>query len=227
MQPGQKVVVEAFGENPLDAIAHHLKLVDQLPPNPAELGPTDVLVAVKRAAVGWVDLLMTSGQYQHMPKPPYCPGLEYSGLVTHVGPDVRSLRPGDRVNLERCVRADGRLDGHIVQGHVDGVGTVLARTPSEHWEVVEVAMPEEMGRYLVDKGSITVDGVSLTVVEARPTSFTVSLIPETLARTTLGHRQVGDRVNLETDVIAKHVAKLVAAYLPGATAEQHSKEQQA
>ncbi|MGB1275991.1 MAG: alcohol dehydrogenase catalytic domain-containing protein, partial [Nannocystaceae bacterium] len=97
MQPGQKVVVEAFGENPLDAIAHHLKLVDQLPPNPAELGPTDVLVAVKRAAVGWVDLLMTSGQYQHMPKPPYCPGLEYSGLVTHVGPDVRSFRPGDRV----------------------------------------------------------------------------------------------------------------------------------
>ena len=135
--------------------------------------------------------------------------------------------PGRRVNIERATATGGRLGGHIVQGHVDGVGTVLARTPSEHWEVVEVAMPEEMGRYLVDKGSITVDGVSLTVVEARLTSFTVSLIPETLARTTLGHRQVGDRVNLETDVIAKHVAKLVAAYLPTAAGEQHSKEQQA
>ncbi len=140
---------------------------------------------------------------------------------------LHGVAPGDTVNLERAVTADKRLGGHIVQGHVDGVGTVLARTPSEHWEVVEVAMPEEMGRYLVDKGSITVDGVSLTVVEARPTSFTVSLIPETLARTTLGHRQVGDRVNLETDVIAKHVAKLVAAYLPAAAGEQHRKEQQA
>ncbi len=137
---------------------------------------------------------------------------------------LHGVAPGDTVNLERAVTADKRLGGHIVQGHVDGVGTVLARTPSEHWEVVEVAMPEEMGRYLVDKGSITVDGVSLTVVEARPASFTVSLIPETLARTTLGHRQVGDRVNLETDVIAKHVAKLVAAYLP---TSEHSKEQQA
>ncbi|MGV3561737.1 MAG: riboflavin synthase, partial [Nocardioides sp.] len=124
------------------------------------------------------------------------------------------VQPGDRVNLERAVTADKRLGGHIVQGHVDGVGRILARHPSEHWEVVEVEMPAEMAPYLVDKGSITVDGVSLTVVEARPTSFTVSLIPETLARTTLGHRQVGDRVNLETDVIAKHVAKLVAAYLP-------------
>ena len=128
---------------------------------------------------------------------------------------LHGVQPGDRVNLERAVTADKRLGGHIVQGHVDGVGQVLARTPSEHWEVVEVAMPESMAPYLVDKGSVTVDGVSLTVVEARPTSFTVSLIPETPARTTLGHRQVGDRVNLETDVIAKHVAKLVAAYLPG------------
>ena len=134
------------------------------------------------------------------------------------------VQPGDRVNLERAVTADKRLGGHIVQGHVDGVGEILARHPSEHWEVVEVSMPAEMAPYLVDKGSITVDGVSLTVVEARPTSFTVSLIPETLARTTLGHRQVGDRVNLETDVIAKHVAKLVAAYLPQV---QESKEQDA
>jgi riboflavin synthase len=120
--------------------------------------------------------------------------------------------PGDRVNLERAVTAAKRLGGHIVQGHVDGVGVIRARTTSEHWEVVEVEMPREMGRYLVDKGSITVDGVSLTVVEAGDDSFTVSLIPETLARTTLGFRHPGDRVNLEVDVIAKHVEKLVRAY---------------
>ncbi len=130
---------------------------------------------------------------------------------------LRDVRPGDRVNLERAVTADKRLGGHIVQGHVDAVGSILARSPSEHWEVVEVAMPETLGRYLVDKGSITVDGVSLTVVEAGPTSFTVSLIPETLARTTLGTKQPGDLVNLEVDVIAKHVEKLIHAYLPGGT----------
>jgi riboflavin synthase len=125
---------------------------------------------------------------------------------------LRGIAPGDRVNLERAVTAHTRLGGHIVQGHVDGVGTIVARTPSEHWEVVEVAMPPEFSKYLVDKGSVTVDGVSLTVVEARDDRFTVSLIPETLARTTLGFRQPGDRVNLETDVIAKHVEKLVRAY---------------
>jgi riboflavin synthase len=130
---------------------------------------------------------------------------------------LRDVRPGDRVNLERAVTADKRLGGHIVQGHVDAVGSILRRSPSEHWDVVEVAMPETLGRYLVDKGSITVDGVSLTVVEAGPTSFTVSLIPETLARTTLGTKQPGDLVNLEVDVIAKHVEKLIHAYLPGGT----------
>lgn len=130
---------------------------------------------------------------------------------------LRGVRPGDTVNLERAVTAATRLGGHIVQGHVDGVGEVLRRTPSEHWEVVEVSLPADLARYLVDKGSITVDGVSLTVVEAGETSFTVSLIPETLARTTLGSRQVGDRVNLEADVIAKHVEKLLAGHLPAAT----------
>ncbi|MBS4754306.1 riboflavin synthase [Nocardioides sp. zg-ZUI104] len=119
---------------------------------------------------------------------------------------------GDRVNLERAVTADKRLGGHVVQGHVDAVGEVVARTPSEHWEVVEIAMPTELGKYLVDKGSITVDGASLTVVEAHDTTFTVSLIPETLTRTTLGFREPGSRVNLEVDVIAKHVEKLVRAY---------------
>jgi riboflavin synthase len=120
------------------------------------------------------------------------------------------VRPGDRVNLERAVTATTRLGGHIVQGHVDAVGSVARRTPSEHWEVVEIEMPPALGRYLVDKGSITVDGVSLTVVEARDDRFTVSLIPETLARTTLGSRQPGDRVNLEVDILAKHVEKLLA-----------------
>ena len=123
---------------------------------------------------------------------------------------LTGVAPGDRVNLERAVTVDKRLGGHIVQGHVDGVGTVVGRTPSEHWEVVEIALPDGLGRYLVEKGSITVDGVSLTVVDAGDASFTVSLIPETLARTTLGFRAPGDRVNLEADVIAKHVEKLLA-----------------
>ena len=122
---------------------------------------------------------------------------------------LAGARPGDRVNLERAVTPQTRLGGHIVQGHVDGVGEVLRRTPSEHWEVVEVSLPPHLAPYLVDKGSITVDGVSLTVVEAGDESFTVSLIPETLARTTLGSRAVGDRVNLEADIIAKHVEKLL------------------
>ena len=119
------------------------------------------------------------------------------------------VRPGDPVNLERAVTADKRLGGHIVQGHVDGVGTVVSRTPSEHWEVVEISLPADLERYLVPKGSITVDGISLTVVEVNPESFTVSLIPETLARTTLGLKQEGDLVNLEVDVIAKYVEKMV------------------
>ncbi len=131
---------------------------------------------------------------------------------------LADVAPGDRVNLERAVTAGTRLGGHIVQGHVDGVGTIRARTPSEHWELVEVALPagDERGslaRYLVDKGSITVDGVSLTVVSTQEDGFTVSLIPETLARTTLGTRQPGDLVNLEVDILAKHVEKLLASGL--------------
>ena len=127
------------------------------------------------------------------------------------------LAPGSPVNLERAVPVTGRLGGHIVQGHVDGVGEVVRRTPSEHWELVEISLPAHLARYLVDKGSVTVDGVSLTVVEAGETSFTVSLIPETLARTTLGARQVGDRVNLEADVLAKHVEKLLGGRAAGAS----------
>ncbi len=119
------------------------------------------------------------------------------------------LVPGGKVNLERAVTAATRLGGHIVQGHVDGTGTVVRREPSAHWEVVEVSMPDGLSRYLVDKGSVTVDGISLTVVSAGTDSFTVSLIPETLARTTLGFKQAGDPVNLEVDVIAKYVERLL------------------
>ncbi len=127
------------------------------------------------------------------------------------------LEPGSRVNLERAVTATTRLGGHIVQGHVDAAGELIGRTPSEHWEVVEISLPRELSRYLVDKGSVTVDGISLTVVEVRADSFTVSLIPETLARTTLGFKQSGDLVNLEVDVIAKYVERLVSTSGLGST----------
>ena len=127
---------------------------------------------------------------------------------------VGDLATGDRVNLERAVTPTTRLGGHIVQGHVDGTGAVRRRTPSEHWDVVEVEAPADLLRYLVPKGSITVDGISLTVVDVLADGFTVSLIPETLARTTLGFRKPGDRVNLEADVIAKHVERLLQSRQP-------------
>jgi riboflavin synthase len=121
---------------------------------------------------------------------------------------------GDPVNLERAVTPQTRLGGHIVQGHVDGVGTVLSRTPGDDWEVVRIAVPAGLARYVVEKGSITVDGVSLTVSaladEPEPW-FEVSLIPTTLRETTLGTRAPGDPVNLEVDVIAKYVERLLKA----------------
>jgi riboflavin synthase len=125
-----------------------------------------------------------------------------------------ALTAGSVVNLERAVTPTTRLGGHIVQGHVDGVGEVLERTPAEHWDLVEVSLPRELSRYVVEKGSITVDGISLTVVSvadlsAEHPSFAVSLIPETLSRTTLGSAQPGTPVNLEVDVIAKYVERLV------------------
>ncbi|GAA3802925.1 riboflavin synthase [Sphaerisporangium flaviroseum] len=122
-----------------------------------------------------------------------------------------SLTPGMPVNLERAVRADQRLGGHIVQGHVDGTGEVLSREPAEHWEVVRISLPAGLGRYVVEKGSITVDGISLTVVSVDAAEFAVSLIPTTLQLTTLGSKQPGDPVNLEVDIIAKYVEKLIGA----------------
>ncbi|MFD7787609.1 riboflavin synthase [Streptomyces nojiriensis] len=122
-----------------------------------------------------------------------------------------ALTKGSRVNLERPMALGGRLGGHLVQGHVDGTGEIISRTPSEHWEIVKVALPGNLSRYVVEKGSITVDGVSLTVVEAAADWFTISLIPTTLALTTLGTKQSGDPVNLEVDVLAKYVERLLAA----------------
>jgi riboflavin synthase len=133
---------------------------------------------------------------------------------------LSTVAAGARVNLERAVPVGGRLGGHIVQGHVDGVGSVVSRTPGEHWEVVRIAVPADLARYVVEKGSITVDGVSLTVSALGgegPTNtapepwFEVSLIPTTLRETTLGERAPGDRVNLEVDVIAKYVERLLGA----------------
>jgi riboflavin synthase len=126
-----------------------------------------------------------------------------------------ALVPGARVNLERSVRLADRLGGHLVQGHVDAAATVISRSPSEHWDQVRIALPGEISRYVVEKGSIAVDGISLTVSALSPPGvpaawFEVSLIPETLKRTTLGGRQPGDIVNLEVDVIAKYVEKLLA-----------------
>ncbi|MFR9726380.1 riboflavin synthase [Streptomyces sp. MS19] len=128
------------------------------------------------------------------------------------------LAPGDPVNLERPVALGGRLGGHLVQGHVDGVATLLDRTPGDQWDSVTVSLPAHLARYVVDKGSITVDGVSLTVVEAGTDRFTLGLIPTTLALTTLGRRQPGDAVNLEVDVLAKYVERLLAH---GAQAPAH------
>jgi riboflavin synthase len=127
-----------------------------------------------------------------------------------------ALGAGDPVNLERAVTPHTRLGGHLVQGHVDGVGTVLTRTPGEHWEVVRVALPPELARYVVEKGSITVDGVSLTVSAVSAADdpepwFEVSLIPTTLRETTLGAVPPGSPVNLEVDVIAKYVERLLGA----------------
>ncbi|MER5553418.1 riboflavin synthase [Streptomyces sp. NPDC002793] len=120
-----------------------------------------------------------------------------------------ALAAGSRVNLERPMALGGRLGGHIVQGHVDGTGRIVERRVSENWEIVKISLPAGLARYVVEKGSITVDGVSLTVVDAASDHFTISLIPTTLALTTLGIKEPGDPVNLEVDVLAKYVERLL------------------
>ena len=124
---------------------------------------------------------------------------------------IGDLLAGSQVNLERPVTLSTRLGGHLVQGHVDAVGTVSAREHSENWDVVTITPPKDLLKYVVEKGSITIDGTSLTVSAVTDSTFSVSLIPATLEKTTLGIRQIGDRVNLEVDVFAKYVEKLVAA----------------
>ncbi|MFD8121618.1 riboflavin synthase, partial [Streptomyces albidoflavus] len=134
-----------------------------------------------------------------------------------------ALAPAPPLNPQAHTAAAPRLGGHLVQGHVDGVGTLIAREPSTHWELVTVSLPAHLARYVVEKGSITVDGVSLTVVEAGEEHFTISLIPTTLALTTLGHKQPGDPVNLEVDVIAKYVERMLGHRAAPATAGEESR----
>jgi riboflavin synthase len=128
-------------------------------------------------------------------------------VETFARTSLGALRPGSPVNLERPLRADARLGGHVVQGHVDGTGTIASR---EADGVIRIEIGNDLSRYLVEKGSVAVDGVSLTVVEAGEAAFTVSLIPATLALTTLGTKGPGEPVNIEVDVLAKYVERLLA-----------------
>ncbi len=142
------------------------------------------------SAAGWFDVDVTQESFDR----------------TQLG----DLRPGDPVNLERPVRLSDRLGGHLVQGHVDAVGVIVKPAPD-----LKVKVPEGLHRYLVEKGSVTVDGVSLTVVDPAPEGFTVALIPHTMEVTTLGRKGAGDRVNIEVDVMAKYAESLLGGILPG------------
>jgi riboflavin synthase len=124
---------------------------------------------------------------------------------------LRGIAEGDRVNLERAMSGAGRFGGHVVQGHVDGVAEILSREPSANWEVVKVRIPTELAKYVVHKGSITFDGVSLTVNDITHDVVSLSLIPETLRLTTLGTKNVGEKLNVEADILAKHIEKLIEA----------------
>lgn len=132
-------------------------------------------------------------------------------LETLESSSLRGIKTGDRVNLERAMSGAGRFGGHVVQGHVDGVAEIIDRKPSENWEVVTVRIPDELAKYVVHKGSITFDGVSLTVHQIEGDVVTLSLIPETLRLTTLGHKGPGDKLNVEADILAKHIEKLIEA----------------
>jgi riboflavin synthase len=137
---------------------------------------------------------------------------------------LADLSPGAHVNLERAMAADGRFGGHVVQGHVDGTAQVVSRESGDRWELVTFTLPEDLARYVVHKGSITVDGVSLTVSGVTDSTFTVSLIPTTLELTTLGRRGVCERVNVEVDVIAKYVERLLGAGAGAAADARTTKE---
>ncbi|MEN9747641.1 MAG: hypothetical protein RLZZ603_333, partial [Actinomycetota bacterium] len=137
---------------------------------------------------------------------------------------LASLKVGSPVNLERAMTAATRFGGHVVQGHVDGVGEVISREPSENWEWVRVRVPAELMKYVVLKGSITIDGVSLTINEVGADFVGLSLIPETLRLTTLGSKQAGDLVNVEADVMAKHIERLLEARFANANAGEASQK---
>jgi riboflavin synthase len=124
---------------------------------------------------------------------------------------LSGIAEGERVNLERAMSGAGRFGGHVVQGHVDGVAEIISREPSANWEVVKVRIPSELSKYVVHKGSITFDGVSLTVNDISGDVVSLSLIPETLRLTTLGTKQVGNKLNVEADILAKHIEKLIEA----------------
>jgi riboflavin synthase len=124
---------------------------------------------------------------------------------------LSGLAEGDKVNLERAMSGAGRFGGHVVQGHVDGVAEIISREPSANWEVVKVRIPSDLTKYVVHKGSITFDGVSLTVNEISGDVVSLSLIPETLRLTTLGQKGVGAKLNVEADILAKHIEKLIEA----------------
>ncbi|MCV7008401.1 riboflavin synthase [Mycobacterium gordonae] len=195
-------IVEELGEvTGRDALADASRLIIRGPTVTSDAGHGDS-IAVNGVCLTVVDVL---------------PDGQFSADVmaeTLNRSNLGELRPGSRVNLERAAALNSRLGGHIVQGHVDGTGEIVARTPSEHWEVVRVEMPASVARYVVEKGSITVDGISLTVsgLGAEPRDwFEVSLIPTTRELTTLGSAPVGTQVNLEVDVIAKYVERLLRA----------------
>lgn len=161
-------------------------------------------------------------------------GKEFSVDVmgeTLVRSTIGQLQAGDAVNLERCVPAGGRLDGHVVQGHVDGVGSLVERESLENWDRLRFQVPPALARYIAEKGSIAVDGVSLTVTAVSPAQepapwFEVGLIPTTLAETGLGAKTIGSPVNLEVDVLAKYTERLLAFSLP-AVREQSASASQA
>ncbi|WP_028307401.1 riboflavin synthase [Desulfitibacter alkalitolerans] len=125
--------------------------------------------------------------------------------------NFKSLLPGTRVNLERALQLGGRLDGHMVSGHVDGVGTIVKKDVFEISEVIEIETNREIIKYLIRKGSVSIDGISLTIVDVLDKSFSVSLIPHTREKTTLGVKKIGDTVNLEVDMLAKYIERLLSS----------------
>lgn len=147
-----------------------------------------------------------------------------AGSETLSRTNLGELKPGDRVNIERSLKANARLGGHFVQGHIDGQGTVKSITPESDWTFIRIAASPELTFQMVPKGSITVDGVSLTVVDVDNESFSIALIPHTLQVTTIGDRGVGDAVNLETDILGKYIQKMMAARADDGSTASDSKQ---